>query len=64
VSYEKLVESKLRTANDELQVADKTMYDLKGLGSGHVSLIESQAVDSMEHVFDLALSQEFLREFF
>jgi len=55
---------KLHTANDKLQVADKTMYDLKSLGSRHASLIESEAVDSMEYVLDLALSQQFLRKLF
>jgi len=55
---------KLRTANDKLQVAHKTMYDLKCLGSSYASLIESEAVDSMEHILDLALSQQFLRKLF
>ena len=55
---------KLRTANDELQVAHKTMYDLKCLGSSHASLVESEAVNSMEYVLDLALSKQFLRKFF
>jgi hypothetical protein len=46
----------LRTANDDFQVAHKTMYDLKCLGSSHASLIESEAVEPMEHVLNLALS--------
>ena len=64
VSYLKPVEWKLRTANDELQVAHETMYDLKCLGSSHASLIESEAVESMKYVLDLTLSQQFLRKLF
>jgi hypothetical protein len=55
---------KLHTANDELQVGHKTMYDLKCLGSSDASLVESEAVEPAEHVLDLALSKQFLREFF
>ena len=40
------------------------MYDLKCLGSSDASLIESEAVESMEDVLDLALSQQFLRKLF
>ena len=54
----------MRTADDKLQVAHKAMYDLKGLGSSHASLIESEAVESMEHILNLALSQQFFRELF
>jgi hypothetical protein len=32
------------------------MYNLKCLGSSYASLIESQAVESVEDVLDLALS--------
>jgi hypothetical protein len=46
----------MRTANGELQVAHKTMYDLKCLGSSHASLIESEPVESMKHILDLTLS--------
>ena len=46
----------MRTADDDLQVAHKAMYDLKRLCSGHASLIESEPVESMEHILDLALS--------
>ena len=54
----------MRTADDKLQVAHKAMYDLKGLGSSHASLIESEAVESMKHILNLALSQQFFRELF
>ena len=50
----------LRTAHDELHVAHETMNDLKGLCSGHSSLVEGEAVHSMEHIFDLILPQQFL----
>jgi hypothetical protein len=56
VSYQKPTDSILRTANDDFQVVHKTMYDLKCLRSSHASLIESEAVESMEHILDLALS--------
>ena len=46
----------MRTADDKLQIAHKSMYDLKRLGSSHASLIESEAVEPMEHILDLALS--------
>ena len=49
----------LHTTNDELQVAHKTMYNLKCLGSSHAGLIEGEALESMEHVLDLTLSQQF-----
>ena len=64
VSYQKPGERKLRTANDKLQVAHQTVYDLKCLGSSHASLIEGEAVDSTEDVLDLALSKQFLRQLF
>jgi hypothetical protein len=60
VSYQKPEKWELRTTNDELHVVHKTMHNLKRLSSSHASLIESEAVESMEHIFDLALSQEFL----
>jgi hypothetical protein len=56
VSYQEQAERKMHTANDDLQVAHKAMYDLKCLGSSHASLIESEAVESMEHILNLALS--------
>jgi len=40
------------------------MYDLKCLCSSDASLIESEAVKSMEYVLYLALSQQFLRKLF
>jgi len=40
------------------------MYNLKCLGSSHAGLIEREAVESMEHVLNLALSQQFLRKLF
>jgi hypothetical protein len=64
VNDPKPAEWKLRTTNDELQVSHKTMYDLKRLGSSYTGLIKSETVESMEHVFDLALSQQFLGKFF
>ena len=64
VSYQKPAERKLHTANDDLQVAHKTMYDLKCLGSSHASFIDREAVQSVENVLNLALSQQFLRKLF
>jgi hypothetical protein len=55
---------KLRTAHDEFHVAHETMNDLKRLGSGHASLVEGEAVQSVEHIFDLGLPQQFLRKLF
>ena len=46
----------MRTADDDLQVAHEAMYDLKRLCSSHASLIDSEPVESMEHILDLALS--------
>jgi hypothetical protein len=40
------------------------MYDLKCLSSSDASLVESEAVEPAEHVLGLALSKQFLREFF
>jgi hypothetical protein len=40
------------------------MYDLKCPGSSDASLIESEAVESMEDVLNLALSQQFLCKLF
>ena len=40
------------------------MYYLKCLSSSHASLIESEAVDPMEDVLNLALSNQFLRKLF
>jgi len=64
VSYKKPVEQKLRTADDDLQVAQKTMYDLKCLGSSHASFIEREAVEPTENILNLALSQQSLRKLF
>jgi hypothetical protein len=54
----------LRTAHDKFHVAHETMNDLKGLCSGHSSLVEGEAVQSMKHVFDLILPQQFLCKLF
>ena len=64
MNYQKPEEEKLRTADDDLQVAHKTMYDLKCLGSSHASFIEREAVESTENILNLALSQQFLPKLF
>jgi hypothetical protein len=57
-------EQRLRTAHDELHVTHKAVNDLKRLCAGHSSLVEGKAVQSMEHVFYLALAQQFRRKLF
>jgi hypothetical protein len=57
-------EQRLHTAHDELHVTHKAMNDLKRLGAGHASFVEGKAVQSMKHVFYLALAQQFLRKLF
>jgi hypothetical protein len=54
----------MRTAHDEFHVAHETVNDLKGLCSGHASLVDGEAVHSMEHVFNIALPQQFLCKLF
>jgi len=38
------------------------MQNFKSLGSGHLRLIKGEAVKPLEHVLDLGLSQQLLRE--
>ena len=64
LSNELTIYPPIRDPRSGTPLADKTMYDLKSLGSRHASLIESEAVDPMEHVLDLALSKQFLRKLF
>ena len=40
------------------------MYNLECLGYSHAGLIESEPVESTEHILDLALSQQFPRKLF
>ena len=51
---------RLRTVHDDFYVAHKTMNDLERLGPSHTGLIKGESVQSMEHILNLALSQQFL----